>query len=136
MSLKRARAELHAGGYGLSDDWLREEDKEEIDASAAEFRRFLLGKYTDGSFTAADTCLLAYYHTQSGGRGAEDFALAPDQASTHGSQHLKPLKRHNKLFLIPATPKTFQILARNPYGYLNLKLQILIGILGCVAFWT
>ncbi|CAE7826908.1 unnamed protein product [Symbiodinium necroappetens] len=82
----------YAVGYGLSDDWLREEDQGEIDAAAAEFRRFLLGKYTDGSFTAADTCLLAYYHTQSGGRGAEDFALAPDQASTHGSQHLKPLK--------------------------------------------
>ncbi|CAE7266931.1 PIF1, partial [Symbiodinium sp. CCMP2456] len=94
MSLKRARAELQAGGYGLSDDWLREEDQGEIDAAAAEFRRFLLGKYTDGSFTAADTCLLAYYHTQSGGRGAEDFALAPDQASTHGSQHLKTSIRH------------------------------------------
>ena len=97
MSLKRARVQLSGSGYGLEDFWVGEGDKAASAAAGAEFRSFLLERYTEGTFTASDTCLLAYYHTESGGEGAEDLALAPDQASTHGSQHLKCLK----LQLIP-----------------------------------
>lgn len=97
MSLKRARAELSGSAYGIGDTWLGEDDKVASAAAGAKFRSFLLERYTDGTFTASDCCLLAYYHTESGGEGAEDLALAPDQASSHGSQHLKCLK----LQLIP-----------------------------------
>ena len=92
MSLKRKRAELSASAYGLEDDWVREDDRAALQQAGATFRSFLLERYTEGSITAADCCLLAHYHTESGGEGAEDLALSPDQATTHGSQHLKCLK--------------------------------------------
>ena len=91
MSLKRKRAELSASAYGLEDHWVREDDRAALQQAGATFRSFLLERYTEGSITAAD-CLLAHYHTESGGEGAEDLALSPDQATTHGSQHLKCLK--------------------------------------------
>ncbi|CAE7267823.1 unnamed protein product [Symbiodinium sp. CCMP2592] len=94
MSLKRARAQLSGSGYGLEDFWVDEDDKAASAAAGAKFRSFLLERYTEGTFTATDTCLLAYYHTESGGEGAEDLALAPDQASTHGSEHLKTPMKH------------------------------------------
>lgn len=92
MSLKRARAQLSGSGYGLEDSWVGEDEKAASAAAGAKFRSFLLERYTEGSITASDCCLLAYYHTESGGEGAEDLALGPDQSTTHGSSHLKRLK--------------------------------------------
>ena len=37
-------------------------------------------EYAEDFFTASDTCVLAYLHTQSGGIGAEELGLHPDQA--------------------------------------------------------
>ena len=89
MSFKRARAEYESRGYGTADSEMQE-DRAQLEEAGARFRRFLIEKYTEGSFTARDTCVLAFLHSESGGLGAEDLGLRPDTATRHGAQHLRP----------------------------------------------
>ena len=84
MSFKRVRSELQA----VSSESLLEETKSQ-DHAAKKFRSLLIEKYLDGSTTATDTCLLAFWHGASGGSGAEDLALRPKTASRHGAEHLR-----------------------------------------------
>ena len=88
-SFNRARAEQQAPRD--VEDFRSHDDLAELRAAGSQFRRFLLDKYAEGSFTASDTCVLAYLHTRSGGVGAEELGLHPDQASRHGSEHLRPV---------------------------------------------
>ena len=91
MSFKRARAELASAAYSISsDDLLAEDELEQRKKAGEEFRDFLIQRYTDGTFSAADTCLLAHYHSQSGGLGADELALNPRHASRHAAEHLRP----------------------------------------------
>ena len=89
MSFKRARAEYESRGYATAD--LETQEKQaELQKAGANFRRFLIEKYTEGSFTARDTCLLAFLHSEAGGCGAEDLGLRPETAGRHGAEHLRP----------------------------------------------
>ena len=88
MSFKRARAELASAAYSIStDDLLAEDELEQRKTAGEEFRDFLIQRYTHGTFSAADTCLLAHYHSQSGGLGADELALNPRHASRHAAEH-------------------------------------------------
>ena len=89
MSFKRARAELEAGGSFTVPDRAVPEDTEAISQAGKKYRAFLLEKYSSGSLTAADTCILAHLHGEAGGVGAEDLGLHPSQASKHASNHLR-----------------------------------------------
>ena len=71
------------------DDTAEREDAAYRKETGVKFRKHLLERYTTGAATAADTCILAYHHTESGGLGTEDLGLHPDQASIHGSRHLR-----------------------------------------------
>ncbi|CAE7212809.1 unnamed protein product [Symbiodinium sp. CCMP2592] len=89
MSFKRARTLELAGGAFTVDPEAHAEDTESLAVNGQKFRKFLLEKYSSGSMTAADTCTLAYLHTESGGRGAEDLGLDPEIATKHGAGHLR-----------------------------------------------
>ena len=69
--------------------WRRRKNQAELQKAGANFRRFLIEKYTEGSFTARDTCLLAFLHSEAGGCGAEDLGLRPETAGRHGAEHLR-----------------------------------------------
>ena len=87
MSLKRARL-LEQTSFCV-DDTAEREDAAYRKEAGVKFRKHLLERYTTGAATAADTCILAHHHTESGGLGTEDLGLHPDQASIHGSRHLR-----------------------------------------------
>lgn len=87
MSLKRARL-LEQASFSVEDTAERE-DAEYRKEAGVKFRKYLLERYTTGAATAADTCTLAHYHTESGGLGTEDLGLHPDQATVHGARHLR-----------------------------------------------
>ncbi|CAE7376332.1 unnamed protein product, partial [Symbiodinium microadriaticum] len=89
MSFKRARTLQTAGGAFTIDQEAEAEDTELIKANGQKYRKFLLERYASGLSTAADTCILAYLHTESGGRGTEDLGLDPDLATKHGAEHLR-----------------------------------------------
>ncbi|CAE7198914.1 unnamed protein product [Symbiodinium sp. CCMP2592] len=78
MSFKRARTLELAGGAFTVDPEAHAEDTESLAVNGQKFRKFLRERYSSGSMTAADTCTLAYLHTESGGRGAEDLGLDPE----------------------------------------------------------
>ena len=87
MSLKRAR--LEAAAEASSRDNLENEEWAATQLGAKKFRSFLIEKYLDGTTSAADTCLLAFFHGEAGGAGTEDLALGPSTASRHAAEHLR-----------------------------------------------
>ena len=91
MSFKRARAECQGGTHLLPTNFGgHPDDQVRLQEGAKKFRHMLLEKYTEGSYSASDVCLFAYWHTEAGGLGTEDLALHPKTASRHGSEHLRP----------------------------------------------
>ena len=89
MSFKRARTLEIAGGAFTVDPEAEAEDAELLCANGQKFRKLLLERYSSGSMTAADTCVFAYLHTESGGRGTEDLGMDPETATKHGAGHLR-----------------------------------------------
>ena len=87
MSFKRARTLEIAGGAFTVDPEAEAEDAEVLCANGQKFRKLLLERFSSGSMTAADTCVLAYLHTESG--GTEDLGLDPETATKHGAEHLR-----------------------------------------------
>ena len=85
MSFKRARTLEIAGGAFTVDPEAEAEDAELLCANGQKFRKLLLVRYSSGSMTAADTCVFAYLHTESGGRGTEDGPGNGDQARSRAS---------------------------------------------------
>ena len=88
MSFKRARVQELSTDHQAGRDSF-EEDAETSEA-AQKFRNLLIQNYLDGSTSASDTVQLAYWHCQSGGRGGEELALHPRNASRHAAEHLRP----------------------------------------------
>ena len=86
MSFKRARAEELSGGGSFTTAG---EDEPRVEEAATKFRRMLIERYLDGTASAADTCILAYWHLESGGKGGEDLALHPRTAVRHAAEHLR-----------------------------------------------
>ena len=89
MSFKKARTLQSAGGAFTIDQEAEAEDVELVNANGQKYRRYLLERYASGLTAAADTCILAYLHTESGGRGTEDLGLDPETATKHGAGHLR-----------------------------------------------
>ena len=90
---KRARLSLAAGSFAEpgSSSITRNAHR---DSSANSLREFVVSRYAAGSYNkhalpASDVCELAYWITESGGKGVEDMALAPALATKHGAEHLQ-----------------------------------------------
>ena len=54
-----------------------------------EFRKWAVAKHMSGEWSASDLAIVAYYSTHSCGHGLEDLAIHPDQATSHGNDHIK-----------------------------------------------
>lgn len=91
--LKRARLSFIAGSFAEpgSSSTTRNTHRQESANSLREFliSRFSTGSHNKDSYTASDVCELAYWITESGGKGVEDMALTPELAKKHGADHLK-----------------------------------------------
>ena len=89
MSFKRARTLEQIGGSVTIDAEQEPEDAEYREAAGKRFRQYLLERYSTGRATASETCTLAFLHSESGGQGTDDIGLPPEQASRHGTEHLR-----------------------------------------------
>lgn len=75
--------------------WSNRENGEEevVRARQQEFGRkyyeWLLQQYVSGEKQGSECCVIAYYHTMSGGVGLEKLSMDPKTASKHGNRHAK-----------------------------------------------
>ena len=79
-------AKARAAAAASDRCYLSEESKAH---AGGELRRKLLALHVSKEMTAKDLCIIAHWHTLSGGRGLEDLAVRPDlQSSGHYQEHI------------------------------------------------
>ena len=59
--------------------------------AGSDLRMCLIQLYISGRLDAATLSAIAHYHLQSGGCGVDDYAIKPELASKHASEHVRHL---------------------------------------------
>ena len=93
--LRAARANKDEGDVcGFDRAQARNERKMQ---AALLFENDLLDKWCFGDLTYASVCTLAWYHTESGGLGAERIAYDPSKGGANQARHLRDVLGLHKL---------------------------------------
>lgn len=58
-------------------------------AIGKQYRAWSVGKHVSGEMNAVFMCSMAYFHTESGGVGLEDFSIKIECVEKHASEHCK-----------------------------------------------